>query len=339
MKIIDLTSYTSEHTLANYHPEKNYFIIASIQELSALSPLLTIPESSLLELENNHEDVRFESRAGFDFLRFKYYELQNKDIVFESFNLLFGANFIVFLTPHNGVLSSKFVDTFLSNSLPNFPQPSSIPYIYYQFLREAFFNMFACIHHFESILTDMETQILNHDKNYVAFSLISKIKHKSFRLKKYNRQLLYLGEQLILNDNNFIGEQDMRFFHNLDAKINILYEYSADLYEMGKHLTEVYDSRARQHTNNLLNKITILSALATPITIITGIYGMNFKNMPELESTYGYYITLAIIVLISTITLIILRRKKILKKIKGYGIIKRGKFIYFFKADCSLMTK
>ena len=264
-----------------------------------------------MEVESSREDVRFESRSSFDFLRFKYYEIQKKDIVFETFNILFGKNFIVFFPLHNDTLSSHFVDQFLFSSLPKFPEYVSITYIYYQFLREAFSNMFACIDHFESILTEIEPQILNSEKQPVSFSLISKIKYKSFRLKKYNRQLLYLGDQLLLNDNNFVSKKDIRFLHNLDTKINILYEYSADIYEMGKHLTEVYDGKARNHTNNLLNKITVLAALATPLTIITGLYGMNFSNMPELESPYGYYVTLVVMALISIVIFIILKRKKI----------------------------
>jgi magnesium transporter len=37
----------------------------------------------------------------------------------------------------------------------------------------------------------------------------------------------------------------------------------------------------------------VLSAILLPLTLIAGIYGMNFENMPELRTRNGYYLTLA----------------------------------------------
>jgi magnesium transporter len=38
--------------------------------------------------------------------------------------------------------------------------------------------------------------------------------------------------------------------------------------------------------------LTLFSALLLPLTFIAGVYGMNFENMPELRSRYGYFLTL-----------------------------------------------
>ena len=46
-----------------------------------------------------------------------------------------------------------------------------------------------------------------------------------------------------------------------------------------------------------------------PITFIAGLYGMNFKFMPELQHPYGYFATVGVMVLIVIITFIYFRRK------------------------------
>ncbi|HUP90711.1 MAG TPA: magnesium transporter CorA family protein [Solimonas sp.] len=51
-------------------------------------------------------------------------------------------------------------------------------------------------------------------------------------------------------------------------------------------------------TNRVVQTLTVMSAIFFPLTLITGIYGMNFDNMPELHSHYGYYIVLAILVVV-----------------------------------------
>jgi magnesium transporter len=47
--------------------------------------------------------------------------------------------------------------------------------------------------------------------------------------------------------------------------------------------------------NNIFRVLTIVSVVGIPPVLIAGIYGMNFKNMPELNWEWGYYIALGII--------------------------------------------
>ncbi|CAF5005827.1 unnamed protein product, partial [Rotaria socialis] len=46
--------------------------------------------------------------------------------------------------------------------------------------------------------------------------------------------------------------------------------------------------------NEIVKILTIISTIFIPLTFITGLYGMNFQNMPELRYKYGYYIVLSV---------------------------------------------
>jgi len=74
--------------------------------------------------------------------------------------------------------------------------------------------------------------------------------------------------------------------------------YSVDREELLREmLTEILDSYLSVVSNNMNEVIKVLTVMATimlPLTLITGIYGMNFRNMPEIYWEYGYYITLGI---------------------------------------------
>lgn len=52
-------------------------------------------------------------------------------------------------------------------------------------------------------------------------------------------------------------------------------------------------------TSERLKILTILSAVFMPLTLITSIYGMNFRNMPEIASPYGYPLTLAVMAVVA----------------------------------------
>lgn len=59
------------------------------------------------------------------------------------------------------------------------------------------------------------------------------------------------------------------------------------------HVYKMYESQQQAHANHRLNVLTIISAIFLPITLLAGIWGMNFINMPELEMENGYYYALA----------------------------------------------
>ena len=62
--------------------------------------------------------------------------------------------------------------------------------------------------------------------------------------------------------------------------------------------------------NQVMKVLAIYSMYFFPITFIAGIYGMNFKNMPEVETHNGYYITLSVMGLIALLTFLFVRRKR-----------------------------
>ena len=65
-----------------------------------------------------------------------------------------------------------------------------------------------------------------------------------------------------------------------------------------------------QKANQVMKLLAMYSVYFLPITFIAGLYGMNFKFMPELTYQYGYFLTLGLMALIVIVTFIYFRRKK-----------------------------
>lgn len=59
-------------------------------------------------------------------------------------------------------------------------------------------------------------------------------------------------------------------------------------------LQERYEAAQQEQTNRRLGLLTVISAIFMPLTLIAGIYGMNFKAMPELAWAYGYPLALGL---------------------------------------------
>ena len=56
--------------------------------------------------------------------------------------------------------------------------------------------------------------------------------------------------------------------------------------------------------------LTAITILFMPLTVLTGIYGMNFDYMPELHWHYGYFMVLGLMALIIISLLLLFNRRK-----------------------------
>ncbi len=59
-----------------------------------------------------------------------------------------------------------------------------------------------------------------------------------------------------------------------------------------------------------MKTLTLVSVIFIPITFIAGVYGMNFHNMPELTTRYGYFAVIGIMLTIASGLLVYFKRKK-----------------------------
>lgn len=62
-------------------------------------------------------------------------------------------------------------------------------------------------------------------------------------------------------------------------------------------------------TNDIIRILTVVSTIFIPLTFITGLYGMNFRYMPELQWRYGYPAVLTTMLVIAVGMLLYFRRK------------------------------
>src|SRR5258705_3897989 len=62
---------------------------------------------------------------------------------------------------------------------------------------------------------------------------------------------------------------------------------------------EAYLSVVSNRMNEIMKVLTIFSAIMLPLTFIAGVYGMNFDNMPELHSRFGYYTVCGIMIVVA----------------------------------------
>jgi magnesium transporter len=75
-------------------------------------------------------------------------------------------------------------------------------------------------------------------------------------------------------------------------------------------MLDIYLSSVSNRMNEVMKVLTVIATIFIPLTFIAGIYGMNFKDMPELGQAWGYPTTLLLMLAIALVMVIYFRRKK-----------------------------
>jgi len=132
------------------------------------------------------------------------------------------------------------------------------------------------------------------------------IKSQSRILKKIIQITQSVIEQSASNFTHSSQFQDIK-----DKLLNML-TYNEESVENANQLMTTYLSISNQKNNEVVRLLTIFSAFFLPLTFIAGVYGMNFDFMPELEWRSGYFLSIALMVLVVIVIYIWFRRKRIL---------------------------
>jgi magnesium transporter len=90
------------------------------------------------------------------------------------------------------------------------------------------------------------------------------------------------------DESDLVSREGRLFFRDVHDHLYRVSELTELHREMITSALEAYLSSVSNRLNEVMKVLTIIATLILPLTLITGIYGMNFHYMPELRSPYGY---------------------------------------------------
>lgn len=260
---------------------------------------LTIEDATLVQ-----QRPKFKQYDGYQFLVFHALDL--KTLESEEIDIFIGEDYIV--TFHKERFEE--IDTIkrkLFNRTVQYEEPKDI---LLNILDDITDNFFPFIY-------DIEDKVFNFEDRHNVDISTKTLVEDTFDLRQElllikrtvqpMKDLVYrMREGKVLNLND---QQLLYIMHINDHLIKQMEMVDASR-EMTSDIRDNYISLNSFKMNNIMKILTIYSVVCMPLTLIAGIYGMNFKNMPELNWHNGYYIVLFIMVVIAAIMLIVFKKKK-----------------------------
>lgn len=202
--------------------------------------------------------------------------------------------------------AQKMIDTIKARKKWKFP---SLERFIYDFLEGIVCNDLILLEQFEKELDKMEDTILDGKLDDVMERLVE-IRSLMMDFRIHYEQLMDVAQELEENENNFFSAKKLRFFRLINERIGRLLNIVSSLREHTILIRDLYNAQLEEKQNRNMAYLTVIATIFTPLTLITGWFGMNFKYMPELDQPWAYPIVGIICVLIAIVCLIIFKKKK-----------------------------
>lgn len=201
-------------------------------------------------------------------------------------------------------------DKFLK-SLGRFsPSNASIEKLVYAFLESVIDGDSRFLEDTDFYINKMEKMVFKEqiDDNF-NLQLLN-VKQKLLLLRNYYEQLIDIAEALEENENEIFDESDLKYFSVFINKAKRLRENVDMLRDSVLHLKEAYESSIELRLNKTMKIFTLFTVVFSPLTLITGWYGMNLSSMPELNWKWSYAFVITLCTLTVAVILFVFKKKK-----------------------------
>ncbi len=162
---------------------------------------------------------------------------------------------------------------------------------------------------YEEKLSHLEEALLDNEaKNFEQKILMFRKALSS--LSAYYEQLTDIGDALQKGAAESEDDKTGALFGLYTEKVRRLYDTVSMLKEYSVQLRELRQTQIGVRQNKIMQFLTVITAVFLPLNLVTGWYGMNFSNMPELNSPHGYAVLCVICLGIIGLELFFLKKYK-----------------------------
>ena len=285
-------------------------IICNPPDVHSLKDIFKWDENTLRECVNLDETVRYTNYDSYDFVSLIYIDTEKGIANQLEINIFFSKHYLVLVLPEQaGIKLSRLSDRLIGAFSSAASRSAPLTYLYYSIFDSLATDFSNTL---EALEDDMEvlSEAIERNAKQDQCAEIGRLRKLAYTYKKLLRALSYIGEQISMDENKLINSDQVRYFRNIDTRLIKLYDLADNLFDLSHELLHTYDSRFSAQMNETIKKLTVITLFCAPLTVVTGIYGMNFVNMPELSWSMGYPAALGIMATISVIIYIVLRIKR-----------------------------
>ncbi len=184
----------------------------------------------------------------------------------------------------------------------------NIDYLFYRLMDITVDGYYDIMDNVGKYIDELEDEVIDEPVRQTLIK-VQNNKKDLMILRKNIYPLRDVINKLTYNENTLIDVKTRKYFRDVLDHTTQNIENIETFREVNMSLKDIYLNTQSNEINKIMKVLTIISTIFIPLTFIAGVYGMNFENMPELQTQYGYFIVLGVMVIIGILLAYWFKRK------------------------------
>jgi magnesium transporter len=258
-------------------------ILQKIGENFGLHPLV------IEDIANTGQRPKIEDFDSYIFLTLKMITYEDEQIRVEHVSLVMGSGFVISFLEDEGDVFDPVRARIRAGRGRIRKAPAD--YLLYALIDAIVDGYFEVLEELGDDIEEVEQEVVVRPSRDTLKSI-----HGLKRELIYTRRAVWpLREAvsvLVRDESHLVSDDTKVFLRDLyDHSIQVI-DTVETLRDIVSGMLDVYLSSISNKMNEIMKVLTVMSSIFIPLTFVAGVYGMNFKYMPELESPWGYPLTL-----------------------------------------------
>lgn len=219
-------------------------------------------------------------------------ETNTANFITKELDGFLGENFLVTFH-HERFQSLKWVKNQIRNN--TFSCRRGAAYLLHQIFDYLVDLYMPLVDEFDDAINSLEDRVfLMKNSDNEILEEIMDLRRSVARLKRISSRQLDTLYRIAHGEFPQIPENVLPFYRDVYDHLLRISDLSENYQDLVAGLFDIHFAVSANKANDIIKFLTIFSAIILPLSLIAGIYGMNFDNMPELHTRNGYFVALAV---------------------------------------------
>lgn len=277
-------------------------LLGEIGGLFGLHPLI------LEDILNTDQRPKAEDFGSYIFIVLKNIQGPiDRGLYAQQVSIILGKNFVLSFQEKEGDLFNPIRDRLRAGK--GRIRAAGADYLAHHLLDAIVDHYFIVLEGIEEKIEQLEDDLVRQAAP-VKLQAIHQLKRELILLRKSLWPLREAIGLLQRSDSPLIVDSDLLYFRDIYDHIIAVADTVDTFRDMLAGMLDIYLSAVSMKMNQVMKVLTIIATIFMPLTFLAGIYGMNFKNMPEFGWPWAYFALWGVMLAIAAFMLILFRRKK-----------------------------
>lgn len=240
-------------------------------------------------------------------LKMLQYDATGREIITEQASLVLGERYVISFQEREGDVFDPIRERITSNK--GRIRKMGADYLAYAIIDSIVDNYFVVLERLGEEVEFLEEELVT-NPTPVTLQTIHELKREMLFLRKSVWPLREVIGALERGGSRLIQESTGVYWRDVyDHSIQVI-DAVETLRDMLSGILDIYLSSMSNRMNEVMKVLTIIATIFIPLTLIVGIYGMNFRYMPELEWHWGYFMVWLVMLTVGISMVVYFRRRK-----------------------------